>query len=526
MFIVQTTAEPLATFGEYVDGAEAGRAAAEMNARYRAEGAATRVRVVRGAGTAEPEPEATARLWGRMCPLMEERAGHPAPVPAEGYYRVITVPASGVAWRRRESGRMMHDAVPWMDEAFWRESEHFGMHYPRPSSADPRKLAYTPDEASGMADRQLRIRPGRYLQKYFGDVLSPDEIQRWALEYDNRHAPRDLNIATTADDIERVFTRGPSSCMSHGVSDYDSGIHPTRAYAAGDLGVTYIVDEDGTITGRAVVWPDRMIHSRIYGDIERMKGALTRAGYTLGSLAGARLLKMEGPRGGWILPYLDRNSGVTDAGKYFEIASSVPDFYAESTTGVVEAEPEYTCTHCACAVDEDEAYSDPDGSGETYCEDCYSEIFTSCEDCGETVARDSVYSGPDGTTRCESCHVEAVSMCEDCGADIMADDAHISDTDSETRCESCHADHMEAEAEAEAAVLAGRIGTEWIGGASPAGEMYYTQSLAPGEICHAHETGGYCIICGPVPVRTVAPASDMEAEAAGQLVLVAAEAAG
>src|SRR5690606_21500489 len=121
--------------------------------------------------------------------------------------------------------------------------------------------AYTPSEDFGMQDRQVRMMPGRYLKKYFSDVLSPEDIQYWALEWANRFAPVDMEIATTPDEIEYVYTNGPRSCMSYDPSEYSSSCHPVRVYGNSDLAVAYIRNASGAVVGRALIWPSKMRHS-------------------------------------------------------------------------------------------------------------------------------------------------------------------------------------------------------------------------------------------------------------------------
>ena len=111
-------------------------------------------------------------------------------------------------------------------------------------------VAFTEDAAKGAADRQTRLKVGVYLTRYFGDVLSSDAIRDIATAFTAEREEHTIMFAATADEIERVYTSGPHSCMAHAASDYASSIHPVRVYAAGDLQVAYI-ERDGNITARA-----------------------------------------------------------------------------------------------------------------------------------------------------------------------------------------------------------------------------------------------------------------------------------
>src|SRR5208337_4310007 len=151
-------------------------------------------------------------------------------------------------------------------------------------------------------------------------------------------------------EIEDVYVRGPSSCMSDNESHYDSGMHPVRVYGAGDLAVVYIEgkdsDGDTQIIARALVWPARRTASQIYptpdawqedftcrAEAENAKAELTarlrKLGYALpgehrGGLNGARLLLIwdqggdqdgdgdgddDDSRSNVVMPYLDGSYG-------------------------------------------------------------------------------------------------------------------------------------------------------------------------------------------------------------------------
>jgi hypothetical protein len=149
------------------------------------------------------------------------------------------------------------------------------------------------------------IKPGRYLTTFYPH-LTPDEVTGWARKVD---VVNEVQFATTADDMVRVYTAGPSSCMSYGASNF-KGVHPVKAYAGGDLAVAYFADPTGKPTARALVWPEKKLYGRAYGDPERLQRALQKLGYTSGSLRGAKLAGV--PRGsGLALPYIDGDGYVT-----------------------------------------------------------------------------------------------------------------------------------------------------------------------------------------------------------------------
>ena len=69
------------------------------------------------------------------------------------------------------------------------------------------------------------------------------------------------------------------------------------------------------------------------------------------------------------------------------------------------------CVNCREEI-EGEVY---EFEGEYYCECCYDELFTTCDDCGKVVYRDSTYWVEDKEmVICDDC-VDSYFICEDCG---------------------------------------------------------------------------------------------------------------
>lgn len=381
------------------------------------------------------------------------------------------IPADGITWRRREFGRdvMRPD---WIGADWYVESDVYALHYPYVSEVDPSKLCYTQSEQHGRDDRQTRTTPGRYLKQHFGDVLTDAEIQRLALEWSTTFAPRELKLATTPDDVERVYVNGPRSCMSHAAHSFDSPEHPTRVYAAGDLAVAYLADPDDAshITARGICWPERATYAEygMYGDTARLRGALHDAGYEPGSMDGARLLRIE-CGGGFVVPYLDIADGITDDGDYLRVGGY--DIDASSTCGVsgnrayCDAcgegfDPEYNsyatvdgdmwchgCCECSAVFCcECEEYTHAENASEVRgrygtdwaCSVCVSDWYGECAECAEIHHLDGVCEGPDGETLCDGCARELVTACDVCYADVYTDD--VAECDDGYACAECAAD--------------------------------------------------------------------------------------
>jgi hypothetical protein len=161
--------------------------------------------------------------------------------------------------------------------------------------------------------------------------------------------------------------------------DFDSSIHPCRIYAAGDLAVAYMVRKD-EITARALVWPEKKIYGRIYGDETRLLDLLDTAGYREGSLNGARMLRIP-DSGGFVCPYIDGVMSAEDSGEFLIIGDG--DVCGSNQKGLSGSK--YTCEECSASVDADDCSSDYEGN--IYCQHCYHHLFGYCEHSEETCRR-------------------------------------------------------------------------------------------------------------------------------------------
>ncbi len=214
--------------------------------------------------------------------------------------RRIAADVDSDTWRDRERERMGNGEYIAMP-AEW-DLEAIKDHFLHPSKDDPTKLAFIESPEKGVLDRQTRVTPGRYLERFYPH-LSQTERNRYIAMIDK---PDGLHFAVTADEIIATYTRGPSSCMSHPTEKFQSRpVHPVKPYAGGDLQVAYL-KRDGAITARALVWPERKLYGRVYGDIARIERALGDAGYKHGPLVGARLTKIwNSDYERYIAPYVD-----------------------------------------------------------------------------------------------------------------------------------------------------------------------------------------------------------------------------
>jgi hypothetical protein len=397
---------------------------------------------------------------------------------------------ASVDWRARERERTRDGSylpIPdvWTHERWWFVATHecsewddatgryvvrpgrLADHFAHPSTAKDCMVAFTEDDAKGQQDRQTRLTPGRYLTRYFADYLSPPEIAKFAALYCAQFEDIELKVTQDADEIERVYTDGPSSCMSHGACRYESSEHPTRVYAGPDLAIAYIENSQG-VTARVVCWPERKVYSRIYGDEVRLEPLLEAAGYRYGSISGARIQRIEDDSSGrFVMPYIDGFSSVSDTGTYFRVDNN-GDVECDNTNGLGGQNCDWRCENCEegqtdddcsntvytranrareeqwcdCCVRNhawtcagtDDIYSDSVDSvdmanGETWSQRYFEEHGATCEATDTNVPLDDTVTLEDGTIWCTDHFAAHGHQCDRCGCLYDKDDIQCDCTD-------------------------------------------------------------------------------------------------
>lgn len=358
--------------------------------------------VYRDACYAQGHPDATAE---ESLTYLKERTFRGSGMVLVGEPETIFARKGQDRYELMEEFNSSRHRTPWAGEKFWQEgAATWPRHLPWHSERHPGLLSYYQTEAKRAQDVRTPIKPGRYLKKFFGDVLTEEEIQELAIAWHTWSTPPELHITADADEIEEVYTSGPSSCMSHGADDYASYCHPVRVYAGPDLALAYIKDGDGRPAARALVWPEKMVHGRVYGDYHRLKTALASAGFTGGDFDGARIRRLwDDDHHCLVLPYVDGRAGyATDDGEFVrlgirgDISVQDPDY----VNGLQEGGnvSRYSCDACDDRIDEDDAYNNDHG---TYCHSCYAERFFTCDATGDhDIPQDQAHEGPGGEQYC------------------------------------------------------------------------------------------------------------------------------
>jgi hypothetical protein len=355
-------------------------------------------------------------------------------------------------WQRREQERFtsgLYIQVPWSEFMAYGDSMY--ALYPHLSLKTPGLIAYTKDEEHGLLDRQTAIRPGRFIDQFkLMDLYgwNTDTRDRMIAECGPKHL--ELKIARSADDIEKIYCAEASfsSCMDGRhweEGQFKSTIHPVRVYGDSDLALAYFGDMEHP-KARCIIWPEKKIYTRCYGNGHALERLLKEAGYSKGTAEGARVKAIE-DKGTWLMPYVDAVEYATlgrgkDHG--WIILSNEGGLSTCRTDGLAEACMSGTCAHCEADCDEDESY----------CEDC-SNQFASCYNCGNEIWTNEddhyvrIYSGE---PYCESCANDRSRTCERC-QETWLEETLSRGTRSERRdagiaehlCYSCGLDHRVCE---------------------------------------------------------------------------------
>lgn len=374
-----------------------------------------------------------AQAEAYMNSEMKEYAGHGM------YWRVKVIldhwKIKEVYWKDRE--RLRFDRGEYEHTVWAREQESFTRrdvyrdHYVHVSLENPEMIAYTPDAKYGEADRQVIMKPGRYLKKYFSELGNDriEELVHWFTtgELPNPLKSSKVEITNDPDKVQWVYEHGPQSCMS----GTDWRCHPARVYATEDMGVAYALDPHNPerVIARAVVCLKNKTYGRVYPTPDNYQhDGWSSAGHSrlimntfadmLGDLDytdddgsdfhGMKLRKEKfksDSRGNhYIMPYIDGDYGVETEAEwdYFRIATcDSSDSNAKSTGGSIRVNgsvrmvEEYNCPCCGEECDEDETtpvVTEVSSSGtavwdsDRWCPDCVDQSTFYCEILHRTVA--------------------------------------------------------------------------------------------------------------------------------------------
>ncbi len=331
------------------------------------------------------------------------------------------------------------------------------------------RICFYANERDGERGCLTSMRPGRYLARYYGDVLTPKQIEYYAAWQISGIKPApsfegEFKLATTATEIVHVYTQGPSSCMAHAASGYNSEpYHPTEVYASGDLAIAYWLSADDKIRARALV---SLKEDKAYGRIYPSEGVdvdsarylfssesecsdmrdffakkLQENGFKSSNLLGreafkdCRLKTLRNNRGRRVMPYFDSIQASWNGDDI--ILDPYGDLDCCSTDGLAdfddyEEDERELCDHCESRVDETSsvvvrftAHGSP-SSYESWCDHCIDSDTFYCEGIEEHVSdviacveihqtehRTAIWSEPYADNHATSCDRSGVLFADD-----------------------------------------------------------------------------------------------------------------
>jgi hypothetical protein len=174
---------------------------------------------------------------------------------------------------------LVHDSFP----IAWNTGAHM-------STTEPDLVAYFPTQKHWDNRVPQKIKAGRYLKKYFD--LDDDEIRQKASLLTGGHRTLkvlthwyDMFVAYRTLDVNNIV----SSCMT---KDCWRPVHPLMVYHESDV-VLVVMYEGDEPKARALTNKNTKEFNIIYGQWERMLPMLNAAGYTHGSLDGAKINKLQ-----------------------------------------------------------------------------------------------------------------------------------------------------------------------------------------------------------------------------------------
>jgi hypothetical protein len=232
-------------------------------------------------------------------------------------------------------------------------------HFPHISIDEPSMVAYTPNPEYGVRDRQVRTKVGRYLQQFYGDLITSEQIRSMA----NGTKQLDLEFDS---DIRAAYLRGGrdgvTSCMTHPVGHCNYSIrgayHPVDVYLTGEFKVALLHDGfNNEICARALVYEPSRVFVRCYGrEANTLQDRLTEKGYSEqnGWDDGIRLRLIRDDDDKVVVPYMDGRTQSASIeyhdGKEWLVVNRSGDVDMSTTCGIWEEEETQYCDECQDSV--------------------------------------------------------------------------------------------------------------------------------------------------------------------------------
>lgn len=287
--------------------------------------------------------------------------------------------------------------------------------------------------------RRTSLKVGRAVRMVYPH-FTDKEVQTWVDKINHKFSPRNytLKTGTSAQDFVHAYTHKQSpyenprttssrkcladSCMRYDfVGDDGFEWHPVEAYASGDFMIVWTEDDDGNIGSRSVVsiHGDKWVAGPVYGVCEKSLDMIeeyitSHDGYLFKNnknWTGARVCKLDSGDDRYVGPYFDSGEGLRDDGEFF-VVDPGGSIGTSDHEGYFEYDDRLMCYACDAREHHDHIMYNEDGIA--YCEGCYHDRYTHCEeDHCEIHIDDAVnveYKAPHGTS-CMTVHSDYAVQC-------------------------------------------------------------------------------------------------------------------
>ena len=291
-------------------------------------------------------------------------------------------------WHQREQFKYrLHPAVIKALESDYRPTDWhlLTLEWPHVSETDSTRLAYTRDERSGIADRQVITSVGKYLTRHF-PTMPDHEIRNLVALYS---AGESCKFVYTMAEMLYHLHRGPSSCMAgtRTVRCFDGqSRHPYEVYDP-KFGwhMAVRIENDETV-GRALCMTDGddKYFVRTYkktGGVstadERLHAWLLEQGYKHSSyyLDGTKLAYYE-TSNDFLAPYIDGGEQHVDIGRGCLEIDSNGEYDCSNTDGSPSGGSRITCDDCGDRFDDGDGYWVGIYEETHVCESCCNDNYT------------------------------------------------------------------------------------------------------------------------------------------------------
>lgn len=301
------------------------------------------------------------------------------------------------AWCERRTNMRINEGTYYEVPQNFPRQYGTGVHL---STLDDKLLAFYPTKRNIIDDIPQRIKPGRYLKKYF-PTMTDDEVRIMTAKV---LAGTELQLFDTGEDIIRLYMElHHSGVVASCMSKTKWKIHPLMVYDNSDVGLA-VMFQGGEPKARALFNKNNKQYPMIYGQWEKMKVLLDKNGFEHGDLDGAKIKRIPiGNGNGIVMPYidghrkLDRSENNSTKVDVFEDHCVISKHGAYAANEYERAAIDVTGSR---AIYDNDPGSDEDDEDDSYCD---------CEHCGDNVHEDSTYWISYGDIRvCESCYENEV----------------------------------------------------------------------------------------------------------------------